>query len=323
MNRNKSEQSQIPFERASKATDIVGDSILLRKLPSRWLPYARLARLDRPIGTWLLLIPCWQGLSLAIAAKNSSFNWEFFYYALLFGAGAIVMRAAGCTLNDIADRHIDGKIARTALRPIPSGEIKIYQALIFMLSLLIVGAVILFQFNTLTIVVGLASVPFAAIYPFMKRFTWWPQFFLGLAFNWGTLVGWTAIVGELSWAPVILYLSGIMWTLGYDTIYAHQDKEDDALVGVKSTARLFQDNSKIWLFFFYSMTILGTFLAGLLAGLAPTFLIALMPYGVHLITQVIQTNLNNPLCCLATFKSNRNAGFLMLTGLMLFTAIQS
>ena len=323
MNGNKSDQSQIPFERASKATDIVGDSILLRKLPSRWLPYARLARLDRPIGTWLLLIPCWQGLSLAIAAKNSPFNWEFFYYALLFGAGAIVMRAAGCTLNDIADRHIDGKIARTALRPIPSGEIKIYQAVIFMLSLLIIGAIILFQFNTITIVVGLASVPFAAIYPFMKRFTWWPQFFLGLAFNWGALVGWTAIVGELSWAPVILYLSGIMWTLGYDTIYAHQDKEDDALVGVKSTARLFQDNSKSWIFFFYSMTILGTFLSGLLAGLTPTFSIALLPYGVHLISQVIRTNLNNPLDCLATFKSNRDAGFIMLTGLMLFTAIQS
>jgi 4-hydroxybenzoate polyprenyltransferase len=323
MNGNKSDQSQIPFERASKATDIVGDSILLRKLPSRWLPYARLARLDRPIGTWLLLIPCWQGLALAIAAKNSPFNWEFLYYALLFGAGAIVMRAAGCTLNDIADRHIDGKIARTALRPIPSGEIKIYQALIFMLGLLIIGAVILFQFNTITIVVGLASLPFAAIYPFMKRFTWWPQFFLGLAFNWGALVGWTAIVGELSWAPIILYLSGIMWTLGYDTIYAHQDKDDDALVGVKSTARLFQDNSKSWIFFFYSMTILGTFLAGLLAGLAPTFSIALLPYGVHLISQVIRTNLNNPVGCLATFKSNRNAGFIMLTGLMLFTAIQS
>jgi len=323
MTGNKSLQKPAHIERANKASDIVNESIVFSQLPSSWHPYIRLARLDRPIGTWLLLIPCWQGLALAFASSQSSLDWQLIYFAILFALGAVLMRGAGCALNDIADRNIDGKIARTALRPIPAGDITVREAIVFMMLLMFGGALVLIQFNLPTIIVGLASLPFAAIYPFMKRFTWWPQLFLGIAFNWGILVGWTAIVEQLSWPPIILYLAGVMWTLGYDTIYAHQDKEDDALVGVKSTARLFQAKSKYWISAFYVLSILGTVAAGFLAGLSALLILFLTPFAYHLIRQSLKTNFNEPAECLLAFKSNRNAGFLMLVGIILTKLFQA
>jgi len=211
-------------------TDIhVGDWV--DRLLPRWAePYARLARLDRPIGTWLLLFPGWWGIALAAP------RWPDPLLLALFAIGAVAMRGAGCTLNDIADREYDGKVARTRLRPIPSGRVSVKQAAVFMTAQLAIGGAILLSLNRVSILLGLAVLGLTATYPYMKRITYWPQLFLGLNFSWGALIGWTAVTGSLAWPPVLLYLGGICWTLGYDTIYAHQDKEDDARIGVKSSA---------------------------------------------------------------------------------------
>ncbi|WEJ32541.1 4-hydroxybenzoate octaprenyltransferase [Devosia sp. SD17-2] len=205
-----------------------------------WLkPYGRMARWDRPIGFWLLFWPCAWGIALAaVAFPDQGFGW---WHAVLMLIGAILMRGAGCTFNDIVDRDIDMKVARTRSRPIPSGQVTAKQALVFLIIQALLGAVVLFQFNRFTVWAGVFSLVLVAIYPFMKRITWWPQLFLGLAFSYGALVGWTGETGTLGWAPILLYLGTILWVIGYDTIYALQDIEDDALVGVKSTARLFGD----------------------------------------------------------------------------------
>ena len=203
-----------------------------------WLkPYARLARWDRPIGFWLLFWPCGFALGLA-AVANPSANFDWKALILMF-VGAVLMRGAGCTFNDIVDRDIDDKVARTRLRPIPSGQVTTKQALAFLVLQALLGLVVLLQFNPMTVGLGVASLLLVAIYPFMKRITWWPQLFLGLAFSWGALVGWTSQTGSLDLPPLVLYLGCILWVIGYDTIYALQDVEDDALIGVKSTARLF------------------------------------------------------------------------------------
>ncbi len=208
-----------------------------------WLkPYARLARWDRPIGFWLLFWPCVWGLALAaIAVPERGFDWPA---ALLMLVGAILMRGAGCTFNDIVDRDIDMKVARTRSRPIPSGAVTARDALVFLLAQALLASAILFQFNRFTVWAGVASLVLVAIYPFMKRITWWPQAFLGLAFSYGALVGWSSQTAGLAWAPVLLYAGTILWVIAYDTIYALQDIEDDALIGVKSTARLFGDYVK-------------------------------------------------------------------------------
>jgi 4-hydroxybenzoate polyprenyltransferase len=205
-----------------------------------WLkPYARLARWDRPIGFWLLFWPCVWGLALAaIASPELGFDW---WAAILMLVGAILMRGAGCTFNDIVDRDIDMKVARTRSRPIPSGQVTARDALAFLVAQALLASVILFQFNRFTVWAGVASLLLVAIYPFMKRITWWPQAFLGLAFSYGALVGWSSQTASLGWAPVLLYAGTILWVIAYDTIYALQDIEDDALIGVKSTARLFGD----------------------------------------------------------------------------------
>ncbi|MBF0677417.1 MAG: 4-hydroxybenzoate octaprenyltransferase [Devosia sp.] len=205
-----------------------------------WLkPYGRMARWDRPIGFWLLFWPCAWGIALAaVAFPEQGFGW---WHAVLMLIGAILMRGAGCTFNDIVDRDIDMKVARTRSRPIPSGQVTAKQALVFLIIQTLLGALVLFQFNRFTVWAGVFSLVLVAIYPFMKRITWWPQLFLGLAFSYGALVGWTGETGTLGWAPILLYLGTILWVIGYDTIYALQDIEDDALVGVKSTARLFGD----------------------------------------------------------------------------------
>jgi 4-hydroxybenzoate polyprenyltransferase len=295
----------MPAQEFTAASDIRA-GWLDRLLPPGALPYARLARLDRPIGTWLLLFPCWWGMALA----GSHDVW----LAVLFAIGALAMRGAGCTINDIADREFDGRVARTALRPIPSGAVSVKQALIFLAGLLAIGAAVLFCLRLEAIAIGVAALPLVVAYPFMKRITYWPQAFLGLTFNWGVLVGWAAIGGWPAAPALLLYAAGIAWTLGYDTIYAHQDKEDDALIGVKSTALLFRERSRGWIAGFYAATVLLAGAAGAAAGMAWPFWLGLATAGVHLAAQTMRVRFDDPADCLYWFKSNRWVGWLLLTG---------
>src|SRR5579862_4134500 len=291
-------------------TDIhVGDWVD-RWLPGWAEPYARLARLDRPIGTWLLLFPGWWGIALA------SPRWPDLWLMLLFAIGAVVMRGAGCTLNDIADREYDGRVARTRLRPIPSGRVSVRQAAVFMAAQLAVGAAILFSLNRISIMLGVAVLALIATYPFMKRITYWPQLFLGLNFNWGALLGWTAVTGSLSWPPLLLYLGGICWTLGYDTIYAHQDKEDDARIGVKSSALALGDKTRPFLFAAYAVAVLLWGAAGAAAGLGVAFDAALAAAASQLLWQAAHVDIDDPADCLARFRSNRIVGWLIVAGIV-------
>ena len=295
------------------ASDSPPDHWIDHILPPYFRPYARLARIDRPIGTWLLLLPCWWGSALATATEMQGPNlWHF----MLFSMGAIVMRSAGCTWNDILDRNYDGLVARTATRPIPSGAVSVRQAVVFLILQLLSGLAVLSTFNPMTIAVGTASLILIAIYPLMKRITYWPQVFLGLTFNWGALVGWTAITGSLDAPPLWLYAAGIAWTLGYDTIYAHQDKEDDALIGVKSSALKLGANTRPWLFIFYATTVALLGVAGWSAGLSLRFYMALTLAAAHLVWQASTVNIDVPADCLATFKSNRVFGLILLCGVI-------
>jgi 4-hydroxybenzoate polyprenyltransferase len=278
-----------------------------RDAPGWARPYLRLARLDRPIGTWLLLWPCWWAIALA-----SGNVWLM----VLFAIGAVVMRGAGCTFNDIIDRHLDARVARTANRPLPSGAVGVVAAWIFLIAQCGVGLVVLLTLNPFAIAVGAASLLPVAIYPFMKRITWWPQLFLGIAFNWGALLGWAAVTGELAPPAIWLYLGGIFWTLGYDTIYAHQDMEDDAMIGVKSTALKFGANSKVFIAGFYAAA-LGMFaLAGWSAGTGWGFWPVLGLAGAHLGWQVIALKSDNPANCLRLFRANRDFGALLFAAVL-------
>ncbi len=292
------------------ATDIPDQSWVDKWIPGALRPYCRLARLDRPIGTWLLLLPCWWSLALA------SPGWPNMAYFLLFGLGALTMRGAGCTINDLADRDFDGKVARTATRPIPSGAVSVYQALFFLTLQLALGLAVLVQFNTYTIWLGIASLGIVVIYPFMKRFTYWPQAGLGLAFNWGALVGWAAQTGQLALAPVVLYAAGFFWTLGYDTIYAHQDKTDDYAIGLKSTALKFGEKTKPWLVGFYVISLGLIALSGYLVQLSWPFYAGLAVAALHLVWQVWTLDINDPKNCLRRFKSNRDFGLILLAGII-------
>jgi 4-hydroxybenzoate polyprenyltransferase len=281
-----------------------------RLLPGWAEPYARLARLDRPIGTWLLLFPGWWGIALA------AHGWPDPALLLLFALGAVAMRGAGCTLNDIADRDYDGRVARTRLRPIPSGRVSVRRAILFMAAQLAVGAAILFSFNRAAIMLGLAVLALIATYPFMKRITWWPQLFLGLNFNWGALLGWTTVTGALAWPPVLLYLGGICWTLGYDTIYAHQDKEDDARIGVKSSALALGARTRPFLFAAYAAAAVLWGWAGAAAGIGAAFHVALVAAALQLSWQAARVDTDDPADCLAKFRSNRLVGWLLLAGIV-------
>ena len=293
-----------------QATDIRDTSWVDRLAPGIMRPYFRLARLDRPIGTWLLLLPCWWSLALA------SNGWPDPFAFALFGIGAVVMRGAGCTVNDLADRNFDSQVARTALRPIPSGDVSVLQAFLFLGVLCGTGLLILIQFNTFTIGLGALSLVLVVTYPFMKRITYWPQAMLGLTFNWGALMGWASVYGELSAPPLVMYATGLFWTLGYDTIYAHQDKEDDVLIGIRSTALRFGDRTTVWLSGFYGLTILGLGLTGFLANLSMPFFIALAFAAGHLVWQLKTLDTENPKNCLARFKSNRDFGLIILAGIV-------
>ncbi len=290
------------------ATDIPRDGWVAR-LPRALRPYARLARLDRPIGAWLLLFPCWWGLALAGSHDLSLYG--------LFALGAVLMRGAGCTLNDIADRDFDRMVARTATRPLAAREITVLQAASFMGLQLAASLAILLSFNGAAIALGVASLGLVAIYPFMKRVTWWPQVFLGLAFNWGALMGYAAVRGAVEGPSVLLYAGGIAWTLGYDTIYAHSDKEDDARVGVRSTARLLGDASKPWLLGFYMTAIILWASAGALAGFGGIFWAALVATAGQCVWQVRTVDLDDPDSCLRFFRANTGVGWLVLGGLLL------
>ena len=281
-----------------------------RYLPAGVRPYARLARLDRPIGTWLLLFPGWWGIALA------SPRWPDPVLLTLFAVGAVVMRGAGCTLNDIADRHYDAQVARTRLRPLPSGAVSVRRAVLFLLLQLAVGAAVLFSLNRLTILLGFAVLGLIGTYPFMKRITYWPQVFLGLNFNWGALIGWTAVTGALAWPSILLYLGGVFWTIGYDTIYAHQDKEDDLRIGVKSSAIALGSHTRPWLFAFYAGALLSWAAAGVAAGLGVLFWAGLAGSALQLAWQAARVATDDPADCLAKFRSNRAVGWLMLGGII-------
>jgi 4-hydroxybenzoate polyprenyltransferase len=284
-----------------------------RYLPEAAQPFAQLMRLDRPIGWWLLVIPCWWGQGLAHVASGTSINW---FYALLFLVGAVVMRGAGCVINDILDRRIDAQVERTRNRPIASGRVSVSAALVFLVVLLMIGLAVLTQFNWFTIMLGFLIVPVVAIYPLMKRITYYPQIVLGIAFNWGAVIGWTAVQGVLAPAPWFLYAGAIFWTLGYDTIYAHQDKDDDAVVGVYSTALKFGDVTPVLLLVVYGFTLALAGLAFWMSGGAWAFLGLGMAF-FHGAWQIARFDADDPKLCLKLFKSNRTFGLLVLSGLVL------
>ena len=297
--------------RKALATDIPAGDWIDRWLPAGARPYLRLARIDRPIGIWLLMFPCWWSTALATP------GWPDPWLLLLFAMGAALMRGAGCTLNDLADRDFDARVARTAGRPIPSGVVSVRQAVLFMVALCLLGLLVLLQFNRFAIALGAASLLLVAVYPFAKRVTYWPQAVLGLTFNWGALLGWAAVRGDLGWPAVVLYAAGLLWTLGYDTIYAHQDKEDDILIGVKSTALKLGPATKPWLWAFYAGATVLLALVGTLAGLSWPFYAALAGVAAHFAWQVTQLDQNDPKDCLAKFKSNQTVGLLVFAAIVL------
>jgi len=297
-------------EAADARSDIRRDDWAERLAPAAALPYVRLARLDRPIGTWLLLFPGWWAIALAAPGRPD------LWLMLLFGIGAVAMRGAGCTLNDIVDREFDAKVARTRARPLPSGAVSVRQAVIFMALQLAIGAAVLFSLTPLAIGLGFAVLLLIGTYPFMKRITYWPQLFLGLNFNWGALLGWAAATGRLDAAALLLYAGGISWTLGYDTIYAHQDKDDDVLIGVKSSALALGERTRPFLAAFYAVALLLWAAAGATAGRGPWFWAGLAAVALHFAWQARMVRTDDPADCLAKFRANRFVGWLLLAGIV-------
>ncbi|ABD06557.1 4-hydroxybenzoate octaprenyltransferase [Rhodopseudomonas palustris HaA2] len=300
----------------SGATAPVADSTgnwVDRHAPEWSRPYLRLARFDRPIGSWLLLMPCWW--SAALAAGMAKELGQLPLFCALFFVGAFVMRGAGCTWNDITDRDLDGKVERTRSRPIPAGQVTAKQAAAFMVTLSFIGLAVLLQFNNFTIATGIASLIIVAAYPFMKRITYWPQIVLGLAFSWGALMGFAGTFARLDLVAFVLYAGSIAWVVGYDTIYAHQDAEDDLMIGIKSTALLFGDRTHAALLVLYGLavTLLGTAL--LLADSGWFGWIGLAAFTVHLVSQIVRLDIHDSPLCLKLFKSNRDAGLLLFIGL--------
>ena len=276
--------------------------------------YLRLMRADRPIGTWLLLWPCWWSTALAGVAEGRTL--PDFWHLFLFAVGATVMRGAGCTYNDIADRHFDARVARTRTRPIPSGQVSVFAAAVFMVALSCIGLAVLVQFNSFAIVTGICSLAVAACYPFMKRITYWPQSVLGLAFSWGALMGWAAAFGRLDAPAILLYAASVVWTIGYDTIYAHQDKDDDAILGLKSTALRFGPQTKPWVALFFTATVLLLAAAGWTAGAGWPFFTGLALGAFHLVWQVATLETGDPANCLRRFRANRDFGTLVFASLL-------
>ncbi len=298
-------------DRTTGYTDINHQHWSLRYLPPWARPYGRLSRWDRPIGIWLLVFPCWWSLTLGLAP-----HWgRLVGWMALFALGALAMRGAGCTWNDIVDRKIDAQVERTRGRPLPAGEVTLRNALIWTVLQSLVGVAILFKLNKFAGGVALASLVLVAVYPTMKRLTSWPQVVLGLAFNWGALVGFAAVTGELSWAAVALYAGGVAWTMIYDTIYAMQDQRDDAVIGVRSTARRFAGAPRRWLSLFAVLALGAWALSGHLAGLGPLYFALLAAVALHFLWQIALLKPDNPADCLFKFKANALVGWLLLAAI--------
>ena len=306
------------IEPAGRVADSTGNWVD-RWAPAVARPYLRLARFDRPIGAWLLLIPCWW--SSGLAAIYARAGLPNIWHLVLFFVGAFVMRGAGCTWNDIVDRDLDGRVDRTRSRPIPSGQVSVAGAAAFLVVQALVGLAVLLQFNGFAIATGIASLAIVAIYPFMKRITWWPQIVLGLAFSWGALMGWAAAFGRLDVPALLLYAGSIAWVIAYDTIYAHQDREDDALIGIKSTARLFGPRTRPMLMMFDTAAIVLIGIAGAIAGGGVPFWLGLVVFAAHLAWQIARLDVGDPALCLALFKSNRDAGLILFAGMVLDAAL--
>jgi 4-hydroxybenzoate polyprenyltransferase len=308
----------------SGATARVADSVgnwVDNRAPLWTRPYLRLARYDRPIGSWLLLMPCWWSAALAAGVAHDVSDLP--RTVVLFFIGAFVMRGAGCTWNDITDRNLDTKVERTRSRPIPAGQVSVTQALAFLVLQALVGLAVLVQFNRFAILTGIASLAIVAVYPFMKRITYWPQITLGLAFSWGALMGFAVILGRLDPAAVVLYAGSICWVIAYDTIYAHQDTEDDVLVGIKSTALLFGDKTKSALTIFYSAAVVLIGLALWLAGAGWPAALGLAAFAAHLVWQVRRLDISDSALCLRIFKSNRDAGLLLFAMLVIDAVLRA
>ncbi|WP_426037217.1 UbiA family prenyltransferase [Brevundimonas sp. DC300-4] len=319
------------------------------RAPEGLKPWLKLGRFDRPIGIWLLLLPGWQGITLALAQYRTIPDLHELWLFVGFAVGACLMRAAGCAFNDIVDREIDLKVARTAARPIPSGRISVRQAWRFVIGCSLVSLSILLTLNLTAVLLGVGSLALVAAYPFMKRITWWPQAWLGLTFNWGALMGYGAATGALSFlvwangqwkvvtgdwltfavapgvngeltiAAILLYVGGVFWTLGYDTLYALQDIEDDAMVGVKSSARRLGKGVKTGVAAFYGLAVLSAVAAGAVAGLGVAFYVGLLVYTAHLAWQVRTLRPADGALALKLFKSNREAGLILLAAIALGT----
>ena len=307
-----------------------GSAVRVADAPGNWVdttaprwarPYLRLARYDRPIGSWLLLMPCWWSAALASGVAHDLSRLPL--WIVLFFIGAFVMRGAGCTWNDISDRHLDGMGERTRSRPIPAGQVGVKQALVFMVAQALIGLVVLLQFNWFAIATGIASLSIVAIYPFMKRITWWPQTVLGLAFSWGALMGFAVAFGRLDATAVLLYAGSIAWVIGYDTIYAHQDAEDDALIGIKSTALLFGARTHRALAILYGLAVVLIGAALLSAGSHIAAWVGLAVFAVHLGWQIRRLDISDTALCLRVFKSNREAGLLLFAGLAVDALLRS
>lgn len=301
-------------EIAPDKSDIVDDGWIDRHAPQWVRPYLKLARLDRPIGTWLLLWPCLWAIFLATPASATAQRLDL---VALFAIGALVMRGAGCTYNDIIDRDFDAKVARTALRPIPAGDVSVRQAWVFLGLQLLTGLIVLLQLNLVTIGLGIASLLLVVTYPFMKRITYWPQAWLGLTFNWGAIMGWTAVTGSFEWPALALYAAGFCWTLGYDTIYAHQDKEDDSLIGVKSSALALGHQTLPFVTAMYGLTIILIAVAIGVVGFSWLSLAVLAMAACHLTWQAATLDIDDTANCLKRFKSNRDVGVLVGAAMLL------
>jgi 4-hydroxybenzoate polyprenyltransferase len=277
-------------------------------------PYLRLSRFDRPIGSWLLLMPCWWSAALAAGVAHDLHHLPS--TIALFFVGAFVMRGAGCTWNDITDRHLDDQVERTRSRPLPSGQVTVTQAILFLLVQALIGLIVLLQFNRFAVMTGIASLLIVAVYPFMKRITYWPQVVLGLAFSWGALMGFAVILARIDSTALLLYGGSIAWVIGYDTIYAHQDREDDALIGIKSTALLFGERTRLALAIFYGLATALIAAACVKAGSHWLAFVGLAAFAAHLAGQIARIDISDPVLCLRLFKSNRDAGLLLFAGLL-------
>ena len=298
---------------AARVADATGNWVDTRAPPwSR--PYLRLSRLDRPIGSWLLLMPCWWSAALAAGVINDIGQLPLII--ALFFIGAFAMRGAGCTWNDITDRDLDALVERTRSRPIPAGQVSVPQAAVFLVVQALIGLAVLLQFNRFAVMTGIASLIIVAVYPFMKRITWWPQVVLGLAFSWGALMGFAVTQQRIDATALALYAGSIAWVIGYDTIYAHQDAEDDALIGIKSTALLFGARTRPALMVFYGLAVALIGVALALAGAGSMAWIGLLAFAAHLCWQIAKLEIGDPALCLRIFKSNRDAGLLLFAGLL-------